>query len=138
MNTESALMTISALIIFMLGFLHLVYTFSGPKLRPRDPDLIASMKKVHMGITTETTMWKAWIGFNASHSLAAILFALLFGYLGLVEPDVLFGSLYLQVVGFLMLVSLAILGRLYWFSVPFIGIVVATLCYAAGIVSANS
>ena len=27
-------------------------------------------------ITPQTTLWRAWIGFNASHSLAAILFGL--------------------------------------------------------------
>jgi hypothetical protein len=41
-------------------------------------------------ISRETTMWKAWIGFNASHSLGAILFGLVYGYLALAHPAFLF------------------------------------------------
>ena len=68
------LMGLSAGVILVLGILHLVYTFFGPKLRPRDAELQSAMQAVSPVITTETTMWKAWVGFNASHSLGAILF----------------------------------------------------------------
>jgi len=37
------LMVVSASIILALGVLHLVYTFWGPKLTPRDPALQVSM-----------------------------------------------------------------------------------------------
>ena len=33
--------------------------------------------------TKETTMWRCWVGFNASHSMGLILFGLAFGYLAL-------------------------------------------------------
>ena len=76
-----ALMTVSALVLLTLGVLHLVYTFSGPKLMPRDPALQARMNEVPLVITRRTTMWRAWIGFNASHSMGAILFGLVYGFL---------------------------------------------------------
>jgi hypothetical protein len=56
-----ALMSLSALIVFALGVLHLVYTFRGPKLTPRDPALQARMAEVPMVITRQTTMWRAWV-----------------------------------------------------------------------------
>ncbi len=63
---------LSASIIITLGVVHLVYTFWGPKLTPRDPALQISMSQSSPVITKETTMWRAWVGFNGSHSMGAI------------------------------------------------------------------
>ena len=70
------LMVLSATIILTLGVAHLVYTFWGAKLMPRDPALRISMSQVAPVITKETTMWRCWVGFNASHSMGLILFGL--------------------------------------------------------------
>lgn len=107
-------------------------TFSGPKFRPRDRELQARMEVVSPVLTSQTTMWKAWVGFNASHSLGAILFGAVFGYLALVHGDLLFHSVYLASVGGLFLLSFLFLGAKYWFSVPFRGICLASICYTAG------
>jgi len=64
----------SAAILMFLGLAHLLFTFYGPKLQPRDRDLIARMQETNLVLTSEASMWKAWIGFNASHSLGVILF----------------------------------------------------------------
>ena len=122
----------SAAIIFTLGVLHLWITFSGPKLKPRDPVLEERLKAVSPVITRETTMWKAWIGFNASHSYGAILFGAIYGYLALAHRDFLFGSGYLAAVGALLLGGYVVLGKLYWFSVPLRGIIIASILYVAG------
>lgn len=128
------LMAASAAIVLILGCIHLVYTFWGPALLPRDPGLQIAMSQVHLGITTETTVWRAWIGFNASHSMGAMLFGLVFGYLALTQPRVLFGSPFLLAVGFLMLAGFFLLAKAYWFSVPFAGISVAAICYIASVI----
>jgi len=83
-------------------------------------------------ISRETTMWKTWVGVIASHSLCGILFGLVYGYLALVHPAFLFGSGFLLGVGLALLVALAVLGKVYWFHVPFRGIVLALACYVAG------
>lgn len=132
--TPTILIALSAGIILLLGVAHLAYTFYGPKLRPRDPQLIEQMKRVSPIITKETDMWKCWIGFNASHSLCAILFALVYGYLAVSHPDFLFASWFLLATGFGLLASLAVLGKLYWFSLPFRGISVAFACYSAALI----
>jgi len=72
--TSQALITASAAIILTLGLLHLLYTFRGPKLQPREAALETQMTSVSPVITRQTTMWKAWVGFNGSHSYGAILF----------------------------------------------------------------
>ncbi len=128
----SILVGTSALVILALGVAHLVYTFRGPKLVPRDPALLAAMNADSPGISTETTVWKAWVGFNASHSMGAIFFGLVYGYLALARPGILFGSTFLSIVGLAMLGGLLVLARRYWFSVPFRGIAFSLLCYAAG------
>ena len=108
----------SAAIIMLLGLIHLLYTFYGPKLLPRDRDLKARMQEVSPVITRETTMWKAWVGFNASHSYGAILFGAVYGYLSLAHSAFLFQSTFLLSLGLLLLGGYAFLGKRYWFSVP--------------------
>lgn len=130
------LLAASAAVILLLGLAHLLFTFRGPKLRPRDAELEERMKQVCPVLTGETTMWKAWVGFNASHSLGAILFGLVYGYLALAHGRFLFGSPFLLAVGFVLLLGYAALGRAYWFSVPFRGIVAAAALYAAALVAA--
>jgi hypothetical protein len=127
----------SAAVIGLLGAIHLLYTFRGDKLHPRDPALRARMEAVSPVLTRETTMWKTWIGFNASHSCSALLFALVYGYLALAQPRVLFGSAFLQLLGLAFLGFFAYLGRVYWFRIPFRGIVVSGALFLAAIVVAR-
>jgi hypothetical protein len=128
------LMVASAGIVLALGAIHLVYTFYGAKLTPRDPALHAAMREVPPVLTRQTTMWKAWIGFNASHGMGAILFGLIYGYLALVQSTLLFQSVFLLAVGVTMLGAYMVLGRLYWFSVPFRAICVSFALFIAAIV----
>ena len=81
-------------------------------------------------------MWKAWVGFNASHSFGALLFGAVYGYLAVVHRDFLFQSRFLLSLGLLVLVAYAILGKRYWFSVPFRGILLATALYVIALVLA--
>jgi len=129
------LMTLSAAIVFALGSIHLVYTFWGPKLTPRDPALQARMREVSPVISRETTMWKTWIGFNASHALGALLFGLIYGYLALVHPEFLFQSGFLLAVGFCVLGFYVFLGKAYFFSVPFRGILISFVAYVVSLIA---
>jgi len=130
------LMVASAAILLSLGTLHLVLTFVGPKLRPRDPALEARMREVSPGITRQTSMWDCWIGFNISHSMAAMLFGLIYGYLAMAHGGLLFSSPYLLTVGFLTLGGLFVTAKMYWFSSPLIGIGLSLACYLASVVTA--
>lgn len=123
------LMVASAGIILLLGVIHLRYTFWGTKLTPRDPALQVSMSQISPVISRDTTMWKTWIGFNASHGMGAVLFGLVYGYLALAHAKVLFESPFLLGVGVAMLGGLFLLAKMYWFNVPFTGIAIALGCY---------
>jgi hypothetical protein len=131
------LMAASAGIGLLLGVMHLLYTFRGPKMTPRDPALRAHMERVSPIITRETTMWRAWIGFNASHSMGLLLFGLVYGDLSIGHPALLFRSPFLLAVGLAMLLGYLALARLYWFSRPFVAVIVALACYVAGVVASR-
>lgn len=81
-------------------------------------------------------MWKAWAGFNASHSMGAILFGLIYGYLALMQGALLFQSVFLQAVGFLMLGGWLMVGKRYRFSAPLRGIAMSLVCYVIAVVLA--
>lgn len=132
----TGLMVASAAVLFALGTLHLIYTFVGTKLTPRDPALQIRMDEVSPVITREATMWSFWVGFNVSHSMAAMLFGLIYGFLAIVHGSLLFSSPYLLVVGLLTVGGFFVLGKVYWFSAPFIGIGISLVCYVASIIAA--
>ena len=127
------LMLASCSIVFVLGAVHLAFTFVGVRLKPRDTALEESMKRVSPIITQQTSMWNAWIGFNASHSFGAMLFGLVYGYLAWFQAPILFESMFLQFIGLVLLTGYVVLGYLYWFSVPFRGVVAAWICYVVAL-----
>jgi hypothetical protein len=131
---SSAFIAASAAVILFLGLIHLLYTFRGPNLHPRDPDLIAKMMTVPAVISRETTMWRLWVGFNATHSFGLILFGALYGYLAMSHRELLLRSWFLLALGFALLLGYAFIARLYFFTSPFRGVVLAAVLYLLGIV----
>ncbi|MBL8114978.1 MAG: hypothetical protein JNK60_18995 [Acidobacteria bacterium] len=131
----SALVALAAAVVLALGLAHLAITFIGDKLTPRGTATREAMETDHPRITRQTTMWKTWVGFNASHSLGAILFGLVYGYFALAAPNFFFASPFLLTVGGLALASYLLLAKRYWFRTPFTGVLVASVAYAAGVVA---
>src|SRR5687767_13603805 len=62
----------------VLGLAHALATPRTPAqakgLSPRDPALREAMAQDTVLLTRRTNMWLAWVGFNLSHSLGAVLF----------------------------------------------------------------
>nr|WP_249684693.1 hypothetical protein [Pseudomonas sp. RC2C2] len=123
----------SAAIALLLGTVHLVYTFASNKFQPRDPALCEQMQKISPVISRQTTVWRAWVGFNASHSLGAMLFGLVYGYLALAAPQALLRDGFLLGLGVVFLASMALLARRYWFNIPLIGISLALLLFVGAV-----
>ena len=120
LTLASLLVAASGAIVAVFGALHALFTFRGPRLFPRDDALRARMHEVAPVITRETTMWKAWLGFNASHGLGLVLFGVLYAWLAL---------------GFAALCAWLLLAKLYFFSVPLRGVALATVLYALGVLA---
>ena len=132
MNAAYILIAASAAVLGPLGCIHLLYTYHGNKLDPRDPAVREAMERTSPVITRQTTVWRAAKGFNASHSLGIIAFALVYGYLALWRSDVLGGSLFLSALGMAVLLAYLALARRYFFSIPFRGVAMACALYASG------
>lgn len=128
------LVAASAAILLLLGLAHLLFTFHGPKLLPRDLALQARMQEVSPVITRQTTMWKAWIGFNASHSYGLILFGAVYGYLALAHDELLFRSFFLLALGLLVLLGYVFLAKMYFFRTPLRGVALATVLYVFALI----
>jgi hypothetical protein len=135
MNLASALITASAAVTGLLGSIHMLYTFKGNKLHPRDEAVTLAMQSSHPVLTRETTVWRATKGFNASHSLGVMLFAVVFGYLSTWHAAVLHESAFLLALGMLTLLAYLALAWRYWFSIPLRGIALASALYGAGLVT---
>jgi hypothetical protein len=124
-----ALVAACSAILLLLGLAHLLFTFYGPKLLPRDRDLQTRMQEVSPVITRQTTMWRAWIGFNASHSCGLILFGAVYGYLALAHGRLLFESVFLLALGLMVLFGYVFLSKRFFFRFPLRSVLLATLLY---------
>jgi hypothetical protein len=127
------LMFLSATVLGAMGLTHLVWTFRGRAFHPRDAEVRRAMERTTLFLSAETTMWNAWIGFNGSHGIGALLFSVIFGYLALAHTTLLFQSPFLLAVGGTTLLALLVLARRYWFAGPQRGIAFSLLCYVGSV-----
>ncbi len=134
MMISRILIAAGAAIILFFGSVHLAYTFFTDQLTPVEGQTEAAMKHVVPRISSGTTMWKAWVGFNASHSMGLMLFGLIYGYLTVYQWEVLERSYFLSGLGLLVLVGYVVLARVFWFKDPLIGVAAATVLYVAGFI----
>jgi len=127
------LFLIGAMPFVVLGLAHAVATPTTPGqargLSPRDPALREAMVRESVLLTRRTSLWLAWVGFNLSHSLGAILFGAVVLLIG--RDQATFRA---QAALFLPLAVLVsgvylVLGIRYWFRTPIVGIMVSTVCF---------
>lgn len=135
MQPAFAFILASATITGLLGSAHLLYTFHGTKLHPRDGAVTLAMQSAYVQLTRETTVWRAGLGFHASHSMGAMLFALVFGYLAVWHPGFLQQSVFLLALGMAVLLAYWLLARRFWFSIPRRGLALAAVLYGAGLLT---
>ena len=130
-----ALLVIAGSIYLVLGALHAVFTFMDERnprrLAPDDAAVTEGMRNSKLRLSHgATTMWQAWISFNLTHSLAAVLMGsaccIVAAHFGLFvfSPWALFA---LAGVSLLF----ALIGLRYWFGVPRAGTLTATACLVA-------
>ena len=120
---------LGSLIFLSLGSIHLWYTFFTNKFNPRNKSVITDMKNTSPILTKDTTMWNAWIGFNASHSAGVIYFGLINMLLAAQYFPILQNSLLIILLTIVTVLFYCWLGKKYWFRIPFTGIVIAAGCF---------
>jgi hypothetical protein len=134
-NLAAYLIASSTAITLLIGVLHLLYTFYCSRLSPRDAGLRIRMQEVSPIITRQTTMWKAWVGFNATHSFGLILFGAMYGYLTLMHPEFLLESTFLLLLGLITLLGYLVVAKRYFFRAPFRLILVSSVLYVLALIS---
>tara|TARA_R110002072_G_scaffold126459_1_gene263307 strand:- start:493 stop:903 length:411 start_codon:yes stop_codon:yes gene_type:complete len=134
---EQILIIIGASIFGMLGTVHLFYTFFTNKFEAYDSSVTEAMKETSPILTKETTVWSDWIGFNASHSIGAMLVAGFYIPLTMFYFSVIQQSVWFSVLPVMIGLSYLILAKQYWFKIPFIGILISTICFTGAAILIN-
>ncbi|MEO6068347.1 MAG: hypothetical protein ABIQ41_10260 [Gemmatimonadales bacterium] len=129
------LFLLGAVPFIVLGALHAWHTPTRTTdrkgLSPRDQSLAEAMTRSAPRLTDRTDIWRAWVGFNFSHSLGAVLFGLFVVMIG--RSDASYAAQAALAAPLALLVSLCylVLGFKYWFRTPIMGIGVSVSCFAA-------
>jgi hypothetical protein len=124
-----------ALPFVLLGLLHARatprQTGEAKGLSPRDPALREAMSSATVLLTRRTNLWLAWVGFNLSHSLGAVLFGVVVFLIGRSPASFQAqGSVFLPLAVVVSGIYLR-LGLCYWFRTPILGIAFAAACFVA-------
>jgi len=96
------------------------------------------MKGTSPILTKETSVWEAWVGFNASHSLGAMLVAAVYIPLTTSYFNVIQQSVWFSILPTLVGLSYLVLAKKYWFRIPFFGVLISTLCFVGAAVLINT
>lgn len=137
-DTSSPLITILLILggaVFgVLGSLHAIYTLldlrDPRRLVPVDPLVAQAMANSPLRLSQGgTDMWRAWIGFNFSHSLGVLLVGALAMWAG-ARANTLPISVIMPALTLIGCVYL-VLCLLYWFRTPAVGVAIGTGCFAA-------
>lgn len=130
---EKYLWIAGSLPFIILGGIHLLYTFFTNKFSSRNKLVDDEMKTSYPILTKETTMWKAWIGFNASHSSGAIYIGLINLFLSIQYFAIVTNPVFLT-INIVTVLFYLWLAKKYWFSTPFKGMLIAACCFVAAAV----
>ena len=114
---------------FLLSLAYLYFTFFTNKFSICNAEIEKGMQSSHPVLTSETTVWNAWIGFNASHSSGGMFMAAIIIYLAGFEWQFFAASLFIQLLTIGTTLFLLLVGKKYWFDKPNNGIRVAFMCY---------
>ena len=135
LRAAQVLLDVGGGIFALLGLLHAVYTFLDirhpRRLVPRDPAVSQAMANSPLRISgTETTVWKAWVGFNFSHGLGAVVFGVLCSCIAAALGTVAVPAWALFLLTLIALTYVGLSVR-YWFRIPSMGTGLAAAFIAA-------
>ena len=87
------------------------------------------MLKSTLALTKQTTMWRAWVGFNISHGMGVLFFGLIYLMLALNDFNLLITVGLLPCLALAVSVAYFVLSVKYWFSAPSIGTGIGAACF---------
>ena len=125
---------IGTLPFILLGAIHIIYTLidirTPGKLVPFDDNVRILMLKSTLKLTRQTTMWRAWLGFNLSHGIGVLFFGSIYFLIAVLDFGVLARLTPLLYLAALVSLCYLILSVKYWFHIPAIGSAIGFACFA--------
>lgn len=124
-----------ALPLLLFGISHAVHTPQQPEerkaLSPADPGLAEAMARSRVLLTSRTDMWRAWVGFNLSHSLGLVLFGVVVVLVGRTPTTFKYNAAVFLPLAVVVSVIYLGLGLAYFFRTPIIGSAVAIVLFTS-------
>lgn len=132
---EQIAMLVGGTIYVLLGGIHGIWTLGDvknpKKFTPVDDAVREAMQGVPIALHPQTDMWRAWLGFNLSHSLGLVIFGGLLSYIALLAPALISSSWILAAVSITTSICYMVMSYRFWFIKPLVGSGIATLCIVA-------
>jgi hypothetical protein len=125
---------IGSIAIMLLAGTHLYFTFFTDKFSSRNTKLVEDMQSSSPILTNKLTMWSAWIGFNASHSMGGIFIGIINLYLAIRYFSILQSDHFFFIFNILTITFYVWLATKYWFKTPLRGLTITLACYCASYV----
>lgn len=133
------LIIVGASVFLLLGSLHgalALRDLGHPRaFAPPDPALRLAMQQSSIRLHPEINLWRAWMGFNLSHSLGLVLFGGAFLYVGVLAPEAYASSVLLEALAVGVAAIYLLLSVKFFFSRPVAGSAIGLGCFvvAAGL-----
>ena len=115
---SNTLLIIGCSVFVILGAGHAALMLFSTKFEPRDPGLLAQLKRGQAGLSKTGNLWNGIQGFHLSHSLGLVVFGAFYTTLALENPGYLQSSTTLNLGLVLVPAFYIYLAHRYWFSVP--------------------
>jgi hypothetical protein len=129
-DLSRAFFLLGAVPYLLLGALHAWHTPTRTTerkgLSPRDQGVAEAMSRTTPRLTERTDLWRAWVGFNYSHSLGAVLFGLFVVLIGRSTESYAQNAALAAPLALLVALCYLAIGLKYWFRTPILGIAVST------------
>jgi len=129
------LFLVGGLVLLLMGTVHVVLTPQRPGerkgLSPVEPAVEDSMARARTHLSDRMDMWRAWVGFNLSHSLGVSLLGLTVLLVGRTPAS--FACNAAVFLPLALIASFAYLGLavVYWYRAPVIGVGLAVALFAS-------
>ncbi|MCG8588691.1 MAG: hypothetical protein MJE66_05320 [Proteobacteria bacterium] len=119
-------------IFLFLGSLHGLLTLrdlSRPRaFTPTDDAVREAMQGARLALNPRANLWKAWLGFNLSHSLGAGLFGGVVLTIAVLHFEFFANSPIVQATAVAIAGAYLVLSLLFWFWGPAVGSALSVLC----------
>jgi hypothetical protein len=133
MELSRYLFLAGAMPFLILGVAHAIATPLAVErvrgLSPRDPAVRSAMQQDFLTLTRRTNVWLAWVGFNLSHSLGAVLFGAVVVLIGRNQMSFETQACLFLPLAVIVTSAYLVLAIRYWFRTPIIGVALSGSCF---------